>query len=374
MGIYVGVGGVAHKVKKAYIGVSGAARKIKKGYVGVGGAARLMFSGAPEKVASVTPLSLEKIGLKVAYTGNYVVMANGNNVSGYHHRPVEVYDTSLTKIAATDLGSDREGMAPANIGGYACFVGGIWRDTNTNFGSMIRYDASLVRSSASVGLALSSANLAVARNTNYTFFLGGTQYNDTYRRTVTAMSDAFAATSLSNLFNDMTAGTVSALSTAAYAVFATAAIAYDNARVQVAFSGITTSGSSATGALLKNYILFAGGSPTGGGVTNEIAVYDLNLTRVGTATLANAAQRTMAVSRDDYCIIAGGYVTTFATAFSTVAGIDTFLVRDDLQNLSTGRFSAACFNIGDYAGFAGGYATIAGGGYGVVNVVEAYRF
>lgn len=41
---YLGVNGVARKVKKQYIGVGGVARKIKKGYLGVGGVARQFCS------------------------------------------------------------------------------------------------------------------------------------------------------------------------------------------------------------------------------------------------------------------------------------------------------------------------------------------
>lgn len=42
---YIGVGGVARKVKAQYIGVSGAARKVKNGYIGVGGVARKFYTG-----------------------------------------------------------------------------------------------------------------------------------------------------------------------------------------------------------------------------------------------------------------------------------------------------------------------------------------
>lgn len=40
---YVGVSGVARKVKSQYVGVNGVARKVTKGYVGVNGVARLCF-------------------------------------------------------------------------------------------------------------------------------------------------------------------------------------------------------------------------------------------------------------------------------------------------------------------------------------------
>lgn len=43
--MYVGVSGVARKVKEFYVGVSGVARKVKKAYVGVNGVAREFYSG-----------------------------------------------------------------------------------------------------------------------------------------------------------------------------------------------------------------------------------------------------------------------------------------------------------------------------------------
>ena len=44
-GAYIGVGGVAHKIKGGYIGIDGVAHKIKKGYIGVNGVAQMFFGG-----------------------------------------------------------------------------------------------------------------------------------------------------------------------------------------------------------------------------------------------------------------------------------------------------------------------------------------
>lgn len=43
-GSYIGIGGVARKIKGGYAGVDGVARKIKKAYIGVNGVARLFYS------------------------------------------------------------------------------------------------------------------------------------------------------------------------------------------------------------------------------------------------------------------------------------------------------------------------------------------
>ena len=47
-GAYIGVSGVARKVKKIYVGVNGTARKVKKAYIGVDGVARLFFEDADD--------------------------------------------------------------------------------------------------------------------------------------------------------------------------------------------------------------------------------------------------------------------------------------------------------------------------------------
>ena len=51
-GIYIGVNGIAKKVKKLYVGVSGVAKKVKKAYVGVGGVAKLAYTSSNVKIVS----------------------------------------------------------------------------------------------------------------------------------------------------------------------------------------------------------------------------------------------------------------------------------------------------------------------------------
>lgn len=42
---YIGIGGVARKVKSQFVGIGGVARKVKNGFVGVNGVARKCFGG-----------------------------------------------------------------------------------------------------------------------------------------------------------------------------------------------------------------------------------------------------------------------------------------------------------------------------------------
>lgn len=78
---YIGVSGVARKVKKNYIGVSAVARKVKKGYIGVGGVARQYFAGE-------TPISSLAVGgtVQVAENGtpvDYIIVQIGTPNSNY---------------------------------------------------------------------------------------------------------------------------------------------------------------------------------------------------------------------------------------------------------------------------------------------------
>lgn len=88
-GQYIGVSGVARKVKASYIGVNGVARKIKTGYVGVGGVARKFYPGG-------TGLSSVGVGgvVQVLESGMlqpYVIVQIGNPNTG-------IYDASCNGI------------------------------------------------------------------------------------------------------------------------------------------------------------------------------------------------------------------------------------------------------------------------------------
>ena len=72
--LYIGVDGVARKVKKAYIGVDNVARKVKKMYLGVEGVARCIFSGEQKLsyYGTATNLSYSRYELASTTVGNYI--------------------------------------------------------------------------------------------------------------------------------------------------------------------------------------------------------------------------------------------------------------------------------------------------------------
>ena len=77
-GMYIGQGGIAHKVKKMYVSPDGMARKVKKGYVGVGGVARPFFSGEgamPVYYGRATDLTVNRTCMSGVTMGNYALFA-----------------------------------------------------------------------------------------------------------------------------------------------------------------------------------------------------------------------------------------------------------------------------------------------------------
>ena len=122
-GIYLGVGNVARKVKKAYIGIGGVARKIKKMYIGIGNVARLFFSGGElEYVGTITALSAARDSLRATTVGSYALFGGGytSNFSNV----VDAYNTSLTRSTPTALSTARSNLAATTVGSYALFGGG----------------------------------------------------------------------------------------------------------------------------------------------------------------------------------------------------------------------------------------------------------
>ncbi len=74
---YVGIEGLARKVKKMYVGVEGVARKIKKGYIGVNGVAKEFFGSSGTLVVHPT------VALNANSSNGYVVSASTENSNSY---------------------------------------------------------------------------------------------------------------------------------------------------------------------------------------------------------------------------------------------------------------------------------------------------
>ena len=141
--IYIGVDGVARKVKKVYLGVDSLARKVKKGYIGVAGVARQFYSS--KQVLSyyglATNLNAARGYLAATTVGNYALFGGGNGSSvngvsaGYF---VDAYDNTLVHSSPSNLGSDTFALAATTVGNYALFGGG-------GYATVTAYDTSLAK-------------------------------------------------------------------------------------------------------------------------------------------------------------------------------------------------------------------------------------
>ncbi len=123
-GTYVGVGGVARKVKKLYVGVNGVARKVKKGYIGINGVARLFYSSQSDPsyastisaISGYTSQSVSNVpGKCIFYRGKYNTGSTADNDNGV----AMASDRSLTVTSITFGARDRNYLPVATeIGGY----------------------------------------------------------------------------------------------------------------------------------------------------------------------------------------------------------------------------------------------------------------
>lgn len=153
---YIGVDGVARKVKKMYLGVNGVARKVKKAYIGVGGLARLFFSsglqgqktvwtGGPGSVSG----GVQDITC-IKYANGYWVVG-GRYFDGSYYYARIAYATSLEGPWTTkDLWSAPTGTSMySNIinsidyaNGY-WVAGGTYKSSSSNAKPRIAYATSL---------------------------------------------------------------------------------------------------------------------------------------------------------------------------------------------------------------------------------------
>lgn len=73
---YVGIDGLARKVKKMYVGIDGTARKVKKGYIGIDGVAKQFFSAETLVIHPTVALTADS-------SNGYVASASTANSTSY---------------------------------------------------------------------------------------------------------------------------------------------------------------------------------------------------------------------------------------------------------------------------------------------------
>ena len=137
--MYLGVDGIARKIKKGYLGVDGIARKVKKGYIGVGGKARLFWSGGELAYYGKAPnLRYARYRICGGYIGDYALLAAGYR--NYNDSGVDAYNRSLTASYPENSSVRGYDVSSATFNGRAFFTPG---DIGSSY--ITSYDASLVK-------------------------------------------------------------------------------------------------------------------------------------------------------------------------------------------------------------------------------------
>ena len=168
-GVYIGVNGVARKVKNVYIGVSNVARKVKKGYIGVGGVARPFLSSEVEYYGTTTALSTVRCYHSAETVGNYAIFAGGAPLGTKH----DTYNKNLVKGTAAAFQTLQQYTGSAKIGNYAIFAGG-WEYNYGLTKKVEAYSSALVRNNNATDLISCSQYKCVGTHTNnYAIFAAG---------------------------------------------------------------------------------------------------------------------------------------------------------------------------------------------------------
>lgn len=173
-GIRVGVGGVKTS-KKVWVGVGGVARKVRKVFAGIGGVVKLLFSSGISITEAPLNVDLSRIG--AAGAGNYAVFAGGrpDYFSTSVRDTVYAYNQSLVRSTPAVLGRGRMQVSGLSFSGCAFFPYG---STSAPVSNIDAYNASLVRvlSTESVG---SRYYMAATCNSSHAILAGGYQSSKT---------------------------------------------------------------------------------------------------------------------------------------------------------------------------------------------------
>lgn len=374
-GIRLGVGGVKVS-KKVWVGVGGVARKVKKIFAGIGGV-KLLFSSELSKIADPTPLSQARYAPAGASNANYALIGGGvwadfgDGFFGWS-KVVDAYNTSLVRSTPTGFATGRSSSVGATIGDYAIFAGG-WASGSMK--AVDAYNLSLVRSNPT-DLSYDRELHAAAKVGNYVLYAGGYNniqkemaYVDSYN---TSLSRGYVTDLSSVRFN------LAGASVGTYALFGggrtsssiivATVDAYNSSLVRSTATSLLQAREYLTGTSAGNYALFAGGASYGTGsydVTshNIVEAYDTSLVRTAPTTLSRTMYSPISISMGEYTLIA---------CDKTVNCYDASLVRTLPTELTVALRESAAAKVGSYSLFAGG------GGYDGISTtyrdtVEAYE-
>lgn len=324
---YIGVNGVARKIKKGYVGVNGVARKIKKAYIGIGGVARPCWSsGGLSYYGKITDLSVKRYRLAATSVGKYALFGGGSLVSTVSKTAtVDAYDSSLTLKSAPNLSQARDTLTAttASDTGLAVFAGG---DAGSACVDILEvYTNSLTKLNPVDTLSESKNNLTSTSLTGIVLFAGG-------RDSVTLKEY----------------GTVDAFNSS----FTKQTVYYDLSTPRYNLSSTSVD---------DRYVFFGAGYECYDGTnhrySNRIDVYNKSLVRYTTLYLSTARERPAATTIGDYAFFVGGdqgqpvdTVDVYDKSLTNIASVDPLIMaRDELAATTIEQY--AIFGAGAISGF-----------------------
>lgn len=320
---YLGVDGVARKVKKGYVGLDDVARKIRKAYIGIGGVARPCWSDG-NKVAyygKVTSLSVGRGGAATATVGGYGLFCGGPDTYTFNrpYSAADAYNTALTRVAAPSLRAAKQYFYGTQIGDHAIFGGGSSEYYNGSVNTVDAYDEALTRT-VQDPLSVARWHATACTVGGYALFAGGGTAGD--------VSTPYAAVDV-----------------------------YDTDLTHTLAESLSLAREASGAANIGRYVLFvcgALGRPTGGGTASDaVDAYDLELTHMALATFGKATKLLAGASVGTSALFGGG-IDPQGNSLSYMGAYNSALTFRPVTELSLARHSIAAAQLEDQALFCGG--------------------
>lgn len=365
-GAFVGIDGIARKIKGGYIGIDGVARKIKSAYIGVGGVARPCW-GEDKKIeyyGSLTPfLSSEpKVGHAGSNIGSYALFAGGssNGAPGSPVGSVYAYNANLVQSNPASLSNKVARLAGARNTTYALFAGGgrynRSKGYNVTVNTVNAYNSSLVKSAAAIGLQKNCMYLGGVSLSNYALFGGGHYETSSGSMRsvyyVTAFSNDLVAVSMADLTNS---GVVATANVDIYGLFCVGnCIEVYNENLAKCTSISGSYADRCAGAHNAKYALFAGGQ-LNTSLTDKVYAVNKDLVLTTPSALSEVREFLTGASHDDFCLFAGGRNSNASLYYRrAVDSYDCNLVKKVESELVYNRSEAQSATVGNYMLIAGG--------------------
>jgi len=358
-GAYIGVGGVARKIKNIYIGVDGVARKVKKAWIGVNGVARLFYSSEPSYYTTLSNMSTGTGSSTVSDRGkaknpSYAMFCFGNT------KNVDSYNKSLTHsiLQAHSFNACVE-TCGAWIGQYAISDYGYIQGEGTSK-SLLTYDESLTKKTYSEILSSKGRERNSGELPSYAVITGGNSSSEyiSGRTNLYALNASMSCTS--NIYLSEGRVSVGAATVDGVLIFAGGSIStskcskvvdsYNNSLTRTIATSLSVPKDIAASGTVGNHALFISGHNRATDENiGEIEIYNSSLTKTIVADDSVKSWDGDATSLGEYLI--AGLQTP-----KKVYMWDASLTKTTLQPLTdwANRTYAKVIDVGNYALYAGG--------------------